>query len=233
MVTSAQYRTRGILLLIPFFVILVAIFMPLYPGGHGKKVNGLVYLDDFFNELSKGSAYYIDLQMKKVEKFAGQPFSTTMKMNTADEAATTAKLFNTNNIPAEVNDVSVSVSGDFGAMLTIMLKDADLMYKNDGAAMTAKYAIEPRKAMNSWYKSLGAMEKDLNKAEKFEQAAVVKSAMTKAIEPAYNYYMVEAKPVKQEMVLLAFALTFYVIYTVWYGFGILFLFEGLGIRLDH
>jgi hypothetical protein len=77
------------------------------------------------------------------------------------------------------------------------------------------------------------MEKDLNKAKEFEKAKVVKNAMTKAIEPAYNYYGVQAKPVKDEVVLLIFALTFYVVYTVWYGFGVLFLFEGMGIRLEH
>ncbi len=231
--TSAQYRTRGFLLLIPFFLVFAAIFMPWYPGTNNNKVNGLDYLDNFFNELSKGSAYYIDRQMEKVGKYKGQTFATTMTMKSVDEAATTAKLFNTNNIPAEVNDVKVSISGDFGAMLTIMLEDADLMYKNDGPAITAKYGIAPRKALNSWYKSLGAMEKDLNKAKKFEQAKVVKNAMTKAIEPAYNYYLVEAKPVKAEIGLLTFALVFYVVYTVWYGFGVLFLFEGLGIRLEH
>jgi hypothetical protein len=118
-------------------------------------------------------------------------------------------------------------------MLTIMLKDADLMYNNDGAAISTKYGVDERIALNSWYLSLTAMEKDLTKAEKFEQAAVVKNAMTKAVEPAYNYYKVEAKPVKSELFLLIFALAFYVIYTMWYGFGILFLFEGIGIKLDH
>jgi hypothetical protein len=42
-----------------------------------------------------------------------------------------------------------------------------------------------------------------------------------------------AKPVKDEVLLLVFALTFYVLYTVWYGFGVLFFFEGIGIRLEH
>jgi len=57
--------------------------------------------------------------------------------------------------------------------------------------------------------------------------------MTKAVEPAYNYYQVEAKSVKAEMFMLIAALAFYVIYTMWYGFGLLFLFEGAGIKLDH
>ena len=35
----------------------------------GGKVNGLDYLDNFFNELSKGSAYYVDRQKEKVAKY--------------------------------------------------------------------------------------------------------------------------------------------------------------------
>nr|WP_321465845.1 hypothetical protein [uncultured Desulfobulbus sp.] len=233
MVSSTQLKARAFVLLASFFAVLVAIFMPLFPGVHGGKINGLDYLDNFFNQLSKGSAYYIDKQLKKVEKYAGQEFSTSMKMKSADEAATVAKLFTTNNIPAEVDDVKVKVKGDFGAMLTIMLNDADLMYKNDGKTISSKYGVDERKALISWYNALTAMEKDLTKAEKFEQAQVVKSAMTKAVEPAYNYYKVEAKSVKAEMVLLIASLAFYVIYTMWYGFGLLFLFEGIGIKLEH
>ena len=233
MANSTQLKARGFILLASFFAVLVAIFMPLFPGVHGGKVNGLDYLDNFFNELSKGSAYYIDKQMKKVEKYAGQEFSTSMKMKSADEATLVAKLFTTNNIPAEVDDVKVKVSGDFGAMLITMLKDADLMNKNDGAAIVAKYGVDERKAIYSWYNALTAMEKDLTKAEKFEQAQVVKSAMTKAVEPAFNYYKVDAKSVKAEMMLLITALAFYVIYTMWYGFGLLYLFEGMGIKLEH
>jgi len=233
MASSAQLKARGFLLMASFFAVLVAIFMPLFPGVHGGKVNGLDYLDNFFNQLSKGSAYYIKDQMKKVEKVAGQEFATSMKMKTAEEAATTAKLFTVNGIAAQVDDVKVKVKGDFGAMLTIMLKDADLMYNNDGAAISAKYGVDERAALNSWYLALTAMEKDLTKAEKFEQAKLVKNCMTKAVEPAYNYYKVEAKSVKAEIFMLVAALSFYVIYTMWYGFGLLYLFEGIGIKLDH
>ena len=233
MASSAQLKARGFLLMASFFAVLVVIFMPFFPGVHGGKVNGLDYLDNFFNQLSKGSAYYIKDQMKKVEKVAGQEFATSMKMKTADEAAITAKLFTVNGIPAQVDDVKVKVKGDFGAMLTIMLKDADLMYNNDGAAISTKYGIDERAALNGWYLALTAMEKDLTKTEKFEQAKLVKNCMTKAVEPAYNYYKVEAKSVKAEIFMLVAALSFYVIYTMWYGFGLLYLFEGMGIKLDH
>jgi hypothetical protein len=48
-------KTRGILLLVSFFVVLVMIFMPIFPG----KVNGLDYMDNLFNMISKGSSYFI------------------------------------------------------------------------------------------------------------------------------------------------------------------------------
>jgi len=233
MASSTQLKTQGYLLLISFFAVLVAIFMPLFPGTHGNKVNGLDYLDNFFNQLSKGSAYYIGEQIKKAEKYNGQQFTTSLKMKSPEEAAVTAKLFATNKITAAAEGDKVKVSGDFGSMITIMLQDADMMYHNKGEALTAKYGVDERQTLYSWYQSLVAMEKDMTKAGNFAQAKFVKNCMTKAVEPAYNYYKVEAKSVKAEAFMLIASLAFYVIYTMWYGFGLLFLFEGAGIKLDH
>jgi hypothetical protein len=107
------------------------------------------------------------------------------------------------------------------------------MYHNKGEALTAKYGVNERQTIYSWYQSLAAMEKGMTKEGNFAQAKFVKNCMTKAVEPAYNYYKVEAKSVKAEMFMLIASLAFYVIYTMWYGFGLLFLFEGAGIKLDH
>lgn len=234
MSTSAQLKTRGYLLLVSFFAVLIAIFMPLFPAPHtDKKVNGLDYLDNFFNELSKGSAYYIPAQMKAAEKYKGQEFTTTLKMKSPESAAVIAKLFATNNIEATAEGEKVNVSGDFGRMITIMLEDADAMYHNKGEELRAKYGVDERETIYAWYQALTAMEKDMTKSEKFAEAKFVKNCMTKAVEPAFNYYKVEAKPVKEEIFLLIAALVFYVIYTMWYGFGLLYLFEGMGIKLEH
>jgi hypothetical protein len=99
--------------------------------------------------------------------------------------------------------------------------------------LVAKYGVDERQTVYSWYQALAAMEKDMTKAGQFAQAKFVKSCMSKAVEPAYNYYKVEAKPVKEEIFLLIASLAFYVIYTMWYGFGLLYLFEGAGIKLEH
>lgn len=50
MLTTKQYRMRSIFLLSTFFVILVLIFLPLYPDlKPGSKTDGLTYMDNFFN----------------------------------------------------------------------------------------------------------------------------------------------------------------------------------------
>ena len=56
MASSAQLKTQGFFLLATFFAVLAAIFRPRFPGAHGGKVNGLDYLYNFFNQLSKSSA---------------------------------------------------------------------------------------------------------------------------------------------------------------------------------
>jgi hypothetical protein len=33
--------------------------------------------------------------------------------------------------------------------------------------------------------------------------------------------------------VVVFSLVFYVIYTLWYGFAIMFIFEGWGMQLEH
>jgi len=233
MANSAQLKIKAYLLLASFFVVLATIFMPVFPSVQGQKINGLDYLDNFFNQLSKSSAYYIPEQVKKTESYNGQQFNTSLKMKSPEEAALTAKLFAMNKITAAAEGDKVKVSGDFGAMITIMLNDADLMFKNDGQALKAKYGVDERQTVYSWYQALVAMEKDMTKAGQFEQAKFVKNCMSKALEPAYNYYKVEAKPVKEEIFLLIASLAFYVIYTMWYGYGLLFLFESTGIKLGH
>ena len=254
MASTAQLKTTGLLLLASFFAVLFAIFMPLFPGPAGQKVNGLDYLDNFFNQLSKSSAMYINDQQKKAEKYKGETFDMTLKLknekfkikdpNSQEEkegevkatvlTEAAAKVFAAHGIKTSVEAETLKISGnDFGGMLISILEDAKLMYNNQGDALQAKYGIDAKLAFYSFYQTLGVMEKDQTKKSKFDRAKFIKGVSTKAIEPAYNYYKVEAKPVKQEIVLLVVALAFYVIYTMWYGFGLLYLFEGLGIKLDH
>jgi hypothetical protein len=53
------------------------------------------------------------------------------------------------------------------------------------------------------------------------------------VECAYNYYGIEPWKVSDRIGLVLFSLIFYVVYTVWYGYAIIFLLEGWGFTLSH
>lgn len=239
MLTTKQYRSRSIFLLSTFFVILILIFLPLYPDlKPGSKTDGLTYMDNFFNALSKDSAYYVPEQLKRAKTFAGQTFEADLQYKNAVQAQQAVRLLNTNGFATTAEDVHVKTSGDFGKLLEAALTDADLMYHNDGQAIAAKYQMvdmDEKTAMFAWHNTLGALGKNLEKAgsSKAQMYNATQGINTRAIEPAYNYYQVELKPVRQNLPMLIFALVFYVVYTCWYGFGILYLFEAMGVKLDH
>ena len=144
-----------------------------------------------------------------------------------------AKLFTTAGATATTEGAQLRVSGDLGKILTAVLADADLMFKNEGAAVSAKYGIEEKRVLYDWHQALTAMTKDLNKQEQFKAAKTLRDVQTKAVEPAYNYYGVKAVPMRNMLWVALAALVGYVLYTIWYGYAILFLFEGWGLKLSH
>ena len=237
MLTTKQYRTRAIFLLSTFFVILVLIFMPLYPDiKPGSKTDGLTFMDNFFNSLSKDSAYFVPQEREKAQKFAGQAFEADLKYKTPTLAQQAAQVLSANGFSATAEDVHVKTSGDFGKLLDAALNDADSMYQNQGAAITGKYpALDEKTAVYAWHNTMSALGKNFEKggSETAPMLNATQSVSSKALEPSYNYYQVERKPVRQNLPLLIFALVFYVVYTCWYGFGILYLFESMGVKLDH
>jgi len=73
---------------------------------------------------------------------------------------------------------------------------------------------------------LDKVNKQFMKEKKPAEAKIVSDVMKKAVEAAYNFYKVEAVKVKEKAGLMTFLLIFYVVYTMWWGFSIFFIFEG-------
>ena len=219
----------GLALLAAFFVALFAIFSPLFEGGR----NTLDYLDGVFNSISKDSAYYIPKVAEKASKHDGTVLTMNLKAADKSQAARMEKLFSTAGAAVVMDEVKLSITGDFGKMLGAALADADLMYRNDGAAVSGKYGYEEKRVLYDWHQSLGAMTKDLNKQERYKEAKSSRDVQIKAVEPAYNYYGVKAIPMSSMIWVSLAALIGYVLYTIWYGFAILYLFEGWGLKLSH
>ena len=216
----------GIALLVSFIVVLVIFFMPIFEGQ-----NGLNYLDNLYNSISKGSAYYIPKVQHLVEDHGSKEVTLNLKMADPATAAVVEPIFAGAGITTAVEDNNLMVSGDLAEIFSICLADADDAYHNRDDALEAKYGVGARKVMYGWWAALTAIEKDLKRQKIFDSADLAHSVQAKTVECAYNYYGIEPQNIKDRWVIVLFSLVFYVIYTVWYGYAIMYIFEGMGFGL--
>ena len=216
----------GIFLLVTFAAVMVAIFMPLIDGG-----NALNYMDNLYNSISKGSAYYIPKVEHLAEEHGSEVVTLNLKMTDSNTAQAAELLFSKTGATTAVEDNNLMVNGDIEAIFNACLKDAELAYHNRGEDLTTRYGMEARPVLHTWWQALGAMEKDLNRQKLFAAAQLTHTVQAKTVECAYNYYGIEAQAIKDRWGTVLFSLLFYVLYTVWYGYGIMYVFEGLGFEL--
>lgn len=218
----------GLGLMIGFVLVLIFFFMPFYKGK-----NGLDYLDNLYNSISKGSAYYIPSTKNEVGKFANHPISVNLHLPGNDQAAQTALLFKAGGAKVDVQGTALQVSGNLAGILERALSDADEMYWNKGEIVSGRYGYREKRVLYNWWKGLEEMQKGLNKQKNFKEAKVVALVQKRALEPSYNYYTVEPQKIGDRWGTVFFSLLFYVVYTLWYGFAMLFMFEGWGLKLGH
>lgn len=228
MIANKKEFYGGFGLLVVFFVVLFIIFSPVFNGQ-----NGMEYLDSLYNSISKGSADYIPKVKKETDTFKGNTVNMAMKMADEKQAQQTALLFTNAGATAEVSGAQLNVSGDLGNMLANCIEDSKNMYNNDGATVSNKYGYNERQVLYNWHTALKAADKDLKKQKLFKEAKTVALVIKKVVETSYNYYTIEPQKITDKMGIVIFSLVFYVGYTLWYGFAILFMFEGWGLRLEH
>jgi len=228
MIADKKEFYGGLGLLIGFIVVLVVIFSPVFKGQ-----NGLEYLDDLYNSISKGSAYYIPKVKKEMDTFSGTSVSVTIAMADDGQAQQTAALLMKGDALVNVSGTRLKIEGDLAKILLNCLVDADSMYMNNGQTVAAKYGYNEKQVLYNWWHALKALNKDLTKQKQFKAANAVDMVATKAVETSYNYYRIEPQKISDRYLVVLFSLVFYVVYTLWYGFAILFMFEGWGMRLEH
>jgi len=228
MITNMGKFLVGLGLMISFLIVLVALFSPVFNGE-----TGLDYLDNTYNSISKGSAYYIPKVREHYAAFAGNRVAVTLRMESEDQAQQTARLLEPTATVAVVEQDQLRIEGDLGTILESCTEDSDLMYANDAESLTAKYGYHGKRALFNWWAALHEMERDLKRQKMFKEAEITAFVVKKAVEPAYNYLGIEAQHISEKIWIVVFSLVFYVVYTMWYGFAFMFMFEGLGMKLGH
>jgi hypothetical protein len=223
-----QSFSKGAALMVTFCVILIFLFLPLI-SGH----NPMAYMDNLYNSISKGSAYYIPKVRETVQQYQGDTLALTISMNDPQQAERTARLLSGKGIAIQIAEHRLKIDGTLNTVLLNALDDADIMYVNAAERITEKYSYNERLVLFDWWSALKAMQYELNKQKRFDAAKLVTLVQSKAVETSYNYYGITAQNIGDKFGIVLISLAFYVVYTLWYGFGILYLFEGFGMNLGH
>lgn len=229
MIAHKKEFTGGFLLFIAFWVVFTIGMSPIY--GEGQNI--LNYMDNLYNTISKKSAYYIPVVKEKTADYQGKAIDFTIKTGSSEQAERTAKLFTSGQAKVTVDAEVVKVEGDFGLILDNIIRDSESMFANDGSSVRTKYGYNEKQALYDWWSAMKLAIKDLNKQKKFKEAKIINQVQTKAVEPAYNYYGIQAEDIKTKMGIVVASLGGYVVYTLWFGFSIFFMFEGWGLKIEH
>ena len=228
MIANRKAFYSGTGLILGFLAVLVVMFMPIFEGK-----NALDYLDSLYNSIAKGSAYYIPKVKETTGQFNGTAIKVTLSMTDDARAGQIAEMFRKSGGTAELSGTQLNIAGDLGEILENVLADADLLYYNNAKAIEDKYGYPGRRALFEWWNSLQGMVKDLERQKAFKEAKAVGLVIKKAVETAYNFYGIESQNISNRIGIVLFSLFFYVVYTLWYGFAILYMFEGWGLKLGH
>ena len=219
----------SLVMLAVFAAVLIVFFMPVFQGH-----NGLDYLDSLYNSISKNSAYYIPDLSKQAAKYDGAKLELTLNLGDEAMAQRAALLFAGAGAQATPRGDKLAVKGDLGKVFASTLADSEAMFHNQGDKLKARYQGKDAKLMlYTWWNAYKALEKSLNRQKAFAQAKFSKTIQAKAVEMSYNYYGVEPQSIGDRWIIVLISLLFYVIYTLWYGYAVMYLFEGTGYQLEH
>ena len=215
----------GLFGLFAFFMVLSFWFFPII--GHQT---GLQQADNLFNQLAKNSADFMPLVSKRVEKFRGitVDLSINPRWPGADQAV--ARIMMANGISAGLlGDGRVRIKGDLACLCIAASTDADLLFKGKEEVLQNKYGLSGKEVIHYWWMAFDDLVRRYIQLNRPAEADFAKFMTTRILEPSYNFAGIESKSISENVGIVAFLLMFYIFYTVWYGFSIMYLFEGLGI----
>lgn len=239
LIRNKKAFTHGLLLMASFVAVFVVFFLPVFPGHEGgEKTNGFVFADHLFNTLSKGSANFFDPTLQRadsVNKTAasvqGARVDLEVPFKDAAQQDLAMALLQSANVDVTSSTGVLHVRGELYPLLQLVLEDSFLTYENRLDEVGRKRDADGRVVMRTWWQMLTNMIKPMQKAGQVEEATAVTNIIRRAIEPSYNFYGITPLRVRDNIPLVAGFLIFYVLYTMWYGFAIFELFEGIGLTM--
>jgi hypothetical protein len=224
LVVNKKEFTLGAVLAVTFFVLLFIMHTTTVISIKGKSL--VHYTDEMFVSVSKGSVYFIPELVQIADKYIGKPLDVKIKKN---EKA--ALLFEKANATVELKNGDLKIEGDLSEILKSVLEDADAVFKGEDKRVYDRYGYTGKEVIRQWWLSLKEIEGVYKKAKKFDEIKSIETIRIKALEPAFNFYGVEETSASHHALGISGIIAFYVIYTVWWGYAIYFLSEGVGLLM--
>ena len=215
----------GLAGLVVFVGVLIVGLSPVIGGR-----SGLVCADGLFNELAKSSANYVSDARKKARKHVGKPVDFGVRPRDPVDETEIVRLLRLNGAEARIaEEERVRVTGDLGRLALAAVADADTAFRNDHRALEDRYAMKGYESVYCWWVVFDGLTRRYVQEGRGEDADFAKFISAKVLEPAYNFRGISANRIRDKALPATLLLVFYVAFTIWYGFSILYVFEGLGI----
>ncbi len=235
MIVKNEMR-KGLILFVSFFIVFFIMWAPWFGKDvTGKGLNAFEAADNLFNSISKGSSYFLDSLREDNAVFDGKTAldkSIVIPSDAWRPLVVTVLDQHAQNTHVEGN--TVHFQADLVSLVEAVIADASDMYHNRSAALATRYGqdeSETRAIGYAWYLFLRALENEFNHLGLFKEAKHVNEVVNRGIEVGYNFYGIEAERASSKAGILTFSLIFYVVYTLWWGYAIFYLFEGFGLKM--
>lgn len=216
----------GAVLAATFVAVLILMFLPLIGG-----LNAFEAADRLFNSMAKGSSNSFEELRRAAAERRGSDVQVDIDLKEANQAATARTLLSKAGLGVAGEGTKLRVSGDLSQLAGAIIDDSEAVFYNKGTAMVAKYGQPERETLFAWWSILKEMQKTLESKGTFQAVAFLHELSVKGVEVAYNFYGIEPKEASRNAGILAGSLLFYVVYTLWWGYAILCLFDGLGMEM--
>jgi hypothetical protein len=225
MATGRKHMILGVVSLAAFFVVLVIMFLPIFSGK-----NAFQAADDFFNSIAKGSSNYFETVkgLIKEEKLSDISVEVSKKADMGNNFETVLRKAGAST---EAQGDKLKIKGNYSELLGKIVKDCEDGYYENTSELEKRYGMNPRIVLYTWWNLLKEMEKEFKLKKQFKEAKIANEVVAKAVEVSYNFYGIKAEKASNKFVTLLLVLVFYVFYTLWYGYGILWLFDGMGLEM--
>jgi hypothetical protein len=235
MIVKNEMR-KGLVLFVSFFVVFFVMWAPWFgKDDTGKGLNAFEAADNLFNSISKGSSYFLDDLREANAAYTGK---TDLEMSVDIPGDSMLPLVRTvldeHTRMVQVEGQTVYFQGNLVTLVDGIIADSSDLYHNRGTELVMRYGVDEaqvRAIGYAWYLFLKELEDEFNHQGDFHEAKYVKEVISRGVEVGYNFYGIEAEKATSKAGILTFSLVFYVVYTLWWGMAIFYLFEGFGLKM--